>query len=103
MDNELKEKLVAETNGDKAKALAMVIVAEQEAEVKQAEIEAENKKSKKERALGYVKIIGTLLGTALFGGFSIYNARACMKFEETGTIRTRAWTGVKPDKAPEIR
>lgn len=103
MDNELKEKLVSETNGDKAKALAMVIVAEQEAETKKAEIEAETKKTKKERVLGYVKVIGTLLGTALLGGISVFNARSVMKFEETGTIRTKAWTGVKPDKAPEIR
>ena len=100
---ELIETMVNETDGDKARALSSVIVAETEAETEKAKIEAEQKKSFKDRILGYLKIVGTVLVAIITGGITIWNARACMKFEETGSIRTRAWTGVKPDKTQEIR
>ena len=100
---DLKKELLAETNGDKAKALAMVIVSENEKETEKMKTASEEKKSKKDRILGWAKGVGTVLTTAFMGGVAIFNARACMKFEETGTIRTKAWTGVKPDKVNEIR
>ena len=101
--NELIEKLVNETNGDKAKALSSVIVAQTEQETEEAKIKSEEKISRKDRILGWLKLAGTILLGLLTTGATIFNARAVMKFEETGSIRTKAWTGVKPDKTQEIR
>ena len=100
---ELINVMVNEDDGDKARAISSVIVAQTEAETEKAKIEAEEKKSFKDRILGYLKIAGTVLVAIITGGITIWNARAVMKFEETGTIRTKAWTGVKPDKTQEIR
>ena len=99
----LVEALVNETNGDKAKALAQVIAAETEKETETLKVESQEKVSKKDRILGIFKVIGTILLGLFTGGVAIFNARSVMKFEETGTIRSKAWTGVKPDKQPEIR
>ena len=104
MTNEELVKIMVESeDGDKARAISSVIVAQTEAETEKAKIEAEEKKSLKDRVLGWFKIVGTILVALITGGVTIWNARACMKFEETGSIRTRAWTGVKPDKTQEIR
>lgn len=106
MDRDLLIEELLATNdkeGDKARALSSVIAAdiEQETELKKAEVE--DKRSKKDRILGIFKVVGTVF-VALFTGFvTIFNARSVMKFEETGTIRSKAWTGVKPDKTQEIK
>ena len=101
---ELVEAMVNEPDGDKARAISSVIVAETESETEKAKMVAEEKKSKKDRILGYLKIAGSVLLAIITCGATIWNARACMKFEETGTIRTKAWTGVKPiGKVQEIR
>ena len=106
MDREkLVEELLAtdKDEGDKARAISSIIAADIEQETEHAKLEAEEKKSRKERFLGYLKIAGTVF-VALFSGFvAIFNARSVMKFEETGTIRTKAWTGVKPEKTQEIK
>lgn len=102
-NEELVQEMLNADSGDKARAISSVIVAQTEQETEQTKIQADEKKSKKDRILGYLKIVGTVLLAIITGGVSIWNARACMKFEETGSIRTRAWTGVKPDKPQEIR
>ena len=100
---ELVKELVSCTDGDKAKALSTVIAAETNKETELAKIEADSKKGKKERILGWVKASLTFLGGIIAAAAAIFNCRSVMKFEETGSIRTKAWTGVKPEKSPEIR
>jgi hypothetical protein len=105
VDKELIDKLCAcdKDTGDKAKALGTIIAAEINKETEMAKIQSEEKKSKKERILGWVKAGLTFLGGVIAAAAAIFNCRSVMKFEETGTIRSKAWTGVKPEKSPEIR
>ena len=104
MDKEkLIEEMVATNDGDKARAIASVITSETEKETELEKIQSQEKVSKKDRILGWFKVVGTILLGILTCGVTIFNARSVMKFEETGTIRSKAWTGVKPDKQQEIR
>lgn len=99
----LIEELLNESDGEKARAISSVITADIERETEEKKIESEEKTSKKDRILGWLKVFGTVF-VALFSGFvAIFNARSVMKFEETGTIRSKAWTGVKPEKTQEIK
>lgn len=87
---------IKRTNAEKEASMAKV-------NADLARTESEERVSKKERVLGWLKIVGTVFCTLFAGFVTIFNARSVMKFEETGTIRTKAWTGVKPDKQQEIR
>lgn len=98
-----KEANLAKVRVEEEKARLEREAAEEKAKVDREKIESEEKISKKDRILGIFKIVGTLLLGLITGGITIFNARSVMKFEETGTIRSKAWTGVKPDKQQEIR
>lgn len=98
-----KEANLAKVEADKERARLEREAADQKAQVDRERTEAETKISKKDRILGIFKVIGTILLGLFTGGVAIFNARSVMKFEETGTIRSKAWTGVKPDKTTEIR
>ena len=131
-NEELINLMVKEQDANKAKAISSVVVAQMEREtalakvkadeaktvteketelakikadqeMEEAKIKSEEQISRKDRILGWLKLVGTILLGLLTAGTTIFNARSVMKFEETGSIRTKAWTGVKPDKTQEIR
>ena len=144
--DKLIDRMLNETDPQKAKALAEVIAAMErsesdlekarlENETEKARLEVENRKididdkragleyeasitkshvdaqrteveaetSKKDRFLGWLKFIGTLILGFFTGFVTMRNADKVMYFEEHGTIRSKAWTGIKPDKQQEIR
>ena len=65
--------------------------------------ETEKEVSRKERILGWLKFVGTLILGFFTGFVTMRNADKVMYFEEHGTIRSKAWTGIKPDKQQDIR
>lgn len=101
-ENELKANLAkVEMERDKFAAEKEAALAKVEADKERTETEA--KTEKKNRILGYVKAALTFLGILFTGGVSIWNMVSVLHQEEHGTIRSKAWLGVRPDKPTEIR
>ena len=98
-----KEANLARVRAEEEKARLEREAAEEKAKVDREKIEAETKISKKDRILGAFKLVGTILLGLFTGWVTLFGQGRVIDFERTGTIRSKGWLGVKPDKQQEIR
>jgi len=88
---------------DRERSIAEVDAAMAKVASDEKRTEAEIEISRKDRILGWLKFVGTLILGIFTGVVTMRNADKVMYFEEHGTIRSKAWTGIKPDKQQDIR